>query len=110
MRFPGREKICAALLVHILKYGEERHAVLAAKTYEPLADQLGLSPSERVASRDQVHGDGRPDPAWHSAVQYARRNLVSRGLISRDGGIGVWMLTAAGVSEAQELVRRGHTA
>ena len=110
MLFPSRERICAALLVHILENGGEDHAVLAGKTYQPLADHFGLSPSEREASRDRVYGDGRPEPAWHSAVQYARRNLVSRGLVSRDGGVGVWMLTAAGVSEAQELRGREATA
>lgn len=107
MGFPSREKICAALLVHLHERGGEKHAIPAGNVYEPLADRLGLAPADRSVSRKEMYGDRRTEPAWHSAVQYARRDLVKRGLISRDGGVGIWMLTAEGVTAAEQAAKRG---
>jgi hypothetical protein len=109
MGFPTREKICTALLAYIYQNGGEKHAVIAGKSYEPLADRLGLSPSDRTVSRMELYGDRqRSEPAWHSMVQYARRDLVKRGLIARDAGIGIWMLTPEGISAAEQVERPGH--
>ena len=105
MGFPAREKICAALLTYIYECGGEKYAVLAGKAYEPLANRLGLSESDKTVSRKDLYGDRRSEPAWHSAVQYARRDLVKRGLIASDAGTGVWMLTEDGVSAAARVER-----
>jgi len=101
MPFPTREQLRVALLAYIYENGGPNHAVLANTTYEPLADHLRVSPSERKASRDEMFKDRRPEPAWHSMVQYARRDLVHQGLLSLDGGRGVWMLSAQGVKAVE---------
>ena len=102
MEFPSRKKIGVALLALIYESGGEKHAIPAGNAYEPLADRLGLSPADRSVSRKELYGDRRTEPAWHSAVQYARRDLVKRGLVSREGGVGIWMLTPEGVVAARK--------
>ena len=105
MPFPTRQQLRTALLAYIYENGGSNRAVLASATYDPLADRCGVSPLERKVTRDEIYKDRRPEPAWHSIVQYARRDLVHQGLLSLDGGRGIWTLSAKGVQTA-ELVSR----
>ena len=106
MPFPSRVQLCDALLVYIRKNGGPNYAVIAADAYEPLAAHFQLTSEERNASRNELYKDGRPEPAWHGEVQYARRNLLKRGLLSSDAGRGLWMLTPQGLEAAERVESR----
>jgi hypothetical protein len=104
MAFPNRTNICNALLIHL--YSNQSHATRPRDAYDAVANLVGLSPSDRSVSRKELYGDNRPEPAWHSMVQYARRELVKKGLIARQE-VGVWSLTDEGVKAAERLEKAG---
>jgi hypothetical protein len=101
MAYPTRDQLRTSLLLYIYQNGGGSRAVEAAAVYEPLADDFKLSASERRSPRRDVYKDNRPEPAWHSMVQYTRRDLLHRGMLSSEAPRGVWQLTHAGVRAAE---------
>lgn len=101
MHFPPYEDIEGPLLCHILFHGGSEYEVRARDTYRPLADFFGLSHSER----HEVLEDGTNRSKWNNMVQWARRKLKDRGLLAATAH-GVWRLSDAGVTVAQQVQRK----
>ncbi len=100
MAFPEYEQIETPLLLYIFEAGAPSYEVQASDTYGPLADRFGLSERERQMTRDEVHGDGREEPAWNNMVQWARRKLNDRGFLAASRH-GYWKLSSRGIEEAR---------
>jgi predicted transcriptional regulator len=75
------------------------------QTYEPLADVLGVSKSER----EEIRPDPKKGSIWHSTVQNSRKALVDKGLLLPfvQSERGMWTLTEKGRKAAEALVKQG---
>ena len=49
----------------------------------------------------QILSDGR-EPRWRKTANFARRDLVNRGLLASDSEWGVWELTDEGIAEVEK--------
>lgn len=95
--FPPQVEVEKRVLVELRLRGRP---VAPSELYGPLADQFGLSVSQRHAPRPTQPDSS--DPAWHNHVRYARRRLVDIGLMNRMPR-NMWSLTARGLEAAARL-------
>ena len=64
-------------------------------------EEVGRRLKNRLTERDHEMLPGDGGIRWKKRTQFARLNLVRRGLLSSDSPRGVWELTEAGVAEAR---------
>lgn len=92
---PSYQQVEEALLSYLAAHGPSEPMSI----YQPLADQFGLSGSQRTAPRPD-----NSTPLWNNRVQWARRALKDKGYLSP--ALGVWALSAAGIEAASKLALR----
>ncbi len=78
-----------------------RNPVSPTDIYDPLADLLKVTSSQRALQRNT-----QPTSLWHNRVQAARDHLVKKGLLDNSRH-GLWSLTDAGRAKADEFERMG---
>jgi len=83
--FPSYDYIKRALLRHLERSGPSK----PGDVYDALANDLGLSPAQRTALRDDAHGT-----LWQNKVQWARQSLKNNGYMAEK--LGTWELSKAG--------------
>lgn len=100
MPFPSSKEIDEALLLLLYSNGGPNYEMKSSDTYEPLANQFGLSAAERAEER--VFPDDRHESKWNNMVQWSRNNLRKTGDLDVSSvEHGVWRLSPSGVARAQ---------
>ena len=80
----------------LLAYLADNGASEPMKVYGPLADQFGLSETQRLTPRAD-----NSTPLWSNRVQWARRSLKDKGYLAPK--LGVWALSEAGLVAASAV-------
>lgn len=101
MSYPNANEIETALLLRLYLDGGSDYQMKSSDTYQPLADQFGLSVADRVRGRT----DGRSEPEWHNKIQWARNELRKANYLDESAPRGIWKLSPTGIQAAQQYMK-----
>lgn len=93
LKLPSQSVTETALLLYLWEVGE----AIPRDVYPVLADMFGLSTQQRTATRSD-----NSTPRWNNRVQWARKALKDKGLITDD--LRIWRLSAGGANRANDAV------